>query len=1013
MGHLQKEGYEIEDLPNAKLDPEMYDALLKKFASEKRLKEKAAQVKGYHEELKQNLMAPDMLKMPGAPGSSPALTPEQLKNKLAKKKSGDEAPEKEAEAPTTEQPAAETSEPAEQPETIETPKAKDTDQAKDDSAEKQSPQADSEAETGDGGEEGPGLKVVGKIDLDAPKKAKAGRKDDKAAKVNKSAEEAEKPAKAEKKADKKADKQTAKKAESKAEKAAAKADEAQKPQAKKQSKVSKPTLFDQLTGKDKEDAAKAEQEATEKAEAEKQAEAAKAESDDKADEKTAEQPAAAEGKEKPEDKEEHKLKGLTVKGKIDLGDLESRTRKKGKSVKKDDEEDSSASGRKRRRRRRKATPVSADEGGSDSRGKGKGKPDDKKMRKTLSNMQGGGGRRRQKLRREKRDRRAQEREQAFEEQLAQESVLQVTEFLTANELANLMNINVNEVIAKSFELGYMVSINQRLDKEVIELIADEFDFEVEFQSATETWAVEIEDDAEEDLQGREPIVTVMGHVDHGKTSLLDHIRSENVIAGEAGGITQHIGAYKVELPDDGRKIAFLDTPGHEAFTAMRARGAQVTDVAIIVIAADDAVMPQTKEAINHAQAADVPMVFAINKIDKPGANSNKIYEQLAEMGLLVEDWGGEIQSQEISAKTGQGVDELLEKVLIQSELLELKANPDRAANGTVIEAELDKGRGVVATIMVQNGTLKIGDVILANMYFGRIKAMKNERGEDVETAGPSTPVQILGLNGVPTAGDHFNVMPSDKDARDIASKREQLLREQKIRTSDTRMSLDQLAARNRSQYEVQDLNIVVKGDVDGSVEALADSLIKLTNEEVNVNVIMKGVGGISESDVLLASASDAIIIGFQVRPTVNARKLIAQEKIDLRSYSVIYDAINDVRDAIEGMLQPELKEEVTASLEVRETFKISKVGMIAGCKVVEGKINRNDPIRLIREGVVIYEGSIDQLKRFKDNVTEVQEGFECGLSIENYNDLKVGDVVESYKQIEVQRKLDSLQSQQH
>ena len=1043
--HLQKEGFEVDNSPNAKLDPNMYDALLKKFASEKRLKQKADQVKGYHEELKQNLLTQDMMKMPGGLGATPALTPEQLKNKLANKNAGkdktkedepqieetssSESPSAEPKAETstesvapTEQPSAEdvptkdttaedtttekTSTETTQPEaTTEkaTPEAEDA--AEKDSQPPETKADDSEdagqSDEADGGESDGGLKVVGKIDLDVPK-SKGG----KSAKAKQKAQD--QPKQSTKKAS-----ETAEKREKQSPKAQA---QPQKP-AKAEAQAD-----DQTSDPDKDAKTQAESEAK-KASGSK-SEPAKHEADAKAQDKSAQQPeaqappastdkpeasATTEEDKEAQSSESNKLKGLTVKGKINLDSFN----KKSKSDKSKDTDDDSGggSGRKRRRRRRKAAKVSSDEGGkSGGRGKsGDSKGGERRGRRGPQQKRGG-GRRRQKLRREKRDRKAQEREMALEEQLAQENVLQVTEFLTANELANLMSVNVNNIIAKSFELGYMVSINQRLDREVIELIADEFDFEVEFQSATETWAVDVEDDSEEDLILREPIVTVMGHVDHGKTSLLDHIRSENVIAGEAGGITQHIGAYKVKLPEDGRQIAFLDTPGHEAFTAMRARGAQVTDVAIIVVAADDAVMPQTKEAINHAQAADVPMIFAINKIDKEGANPQRIYEQLSAMGLLVEDWGGEVQSQEISALKGEGVDELLEKVLLQSELLELKANPDRKANGTVIEAELDKGRGVVSTIMVQNGTLRMGDVIIANMYFGRIKAMKDERGQDIEEAGPSTPVQILGLNGVPTAGDKFNVMASDKDAREIASKREQLLREQRIRTSDTRMSLDQIAARGRSQYQVQDLNIVVKGDVDGSVEALADSLIKLTNDEIKVNVIMKGVGGISESDVLLASASDAVIIGFQVRPSPNARKLINEEKVDLRTYSVIYDAINEVKDAIEGMLQPELREEVTASLEVRDIFKISRVGTIAGCKVVDGTINRNDPVRLIREGVVIYEGQIDALKRFKEDVTEVKEGFECGLSIKNYNDIKVGDVVESYKTVEVQRSLESVKT---
>jgi len=552
-------------------------------------------------------------------------------------------------------------------------------------------------------------------------------------------------------------------------------------------------------------------------------------------------------------------------------------------------------------------------------------------------------------------------------------------------------------------LGMFVSINQRLDAETLSIVADEFGFEVEFVKPEdeETSSLE-EEDTPENLKPRAPIVTVMGHVDHGKTSLLDFVRKTNVIAGEAGGITQHIGAYEVTL-ESGNKITFLDTPGHEAFTAMRARGAKVTDIAIIVIAADDAVMPQTKEAINHAQAAGVPIVFAFSKVDKPGANADKIREQLATMNILVEDWGGKYQSQEISGKTGQGVNALLDKVLLEAELLELKANPNKRAVGTVIEAALDKGRGIVTTVLIQAGTLRVGDPILAGCYSGRVKALTNERGQKIEKAGPSTPVQVLGMAGAPTAGDKFNALESEVEAREIANKRLQLQREQGLRTQK-HITLDEIG-RRLAIGNFKELNVIVKGDVDGSIEALSDSLLKLSTEEIQVNIIHKSVGQISESDVLLASASDAIIIGFQVRPSQGARKLAEQEQIDIRLYSIIYDAINEVKAAMEGMLAPEFEEKITANVEIREVFKISKVGTIAGCMVLDGKINRNSSVRIIRDGVVVYTGELASLKRFKEDVKEVATGYECGLNIQNFNDIKVGDIVEAYEQVEVKRKL--------
>jgi translation initiation factor IF-2 len=566
----------------------------------------------------------------------------------------------------------------------------------------------------------------------------------------------------------------------------------------------------------------------------------------------------------------------------------------------------------------------------------------------------------------------------------------------------MMNVTTTDIISACMALGIMVTMNQRLDAETLAIVADEFGYEVEFVTADIEEAIEEEEDAPEDLKPRGPIVTVMGHVDHGKTSLLDYIREENVIAGESGGITQHIGAYGVSL-ENGEKITFLDTPGHEAFTAMRARGAQVTDIAIIVIAADDDIMPQTKEAISHAQAAGVPIVFAINKVDKQTANPDKIKEGLANMNLLVEDWGGKIQSQDISAKTGQGVKELLEKVLLEAELLELKANPDKHASGTVVEAYLDKGRGYVSTILVQSGTLKIGDFVLAGTCSGKVKAMQDERGNDVHEAGPATPVSILGLDGAPQAGDKFNVLEDEREAKQIAAKRSQLLREQSVRTQ-RHITLDEIG-RRIALGDFKELNIILKGDVDGSVEALSDSFQKLSTDEIQVNIIHKGVGAITESDVLLASASDAIIIGFNVRPMGNARDIAEKEEIDIRTYSIIYDAINDLKDAMEGMLSPEIKEEITGTAEIRETFKISKVGTIAGCMVTNGKIFRNSNVRLIRDGVVIFTGELASLKRFKDDVKEVSKGYDCGLQIKNYNDIKQGDIVEAFQEVAVKKTL--------
>ncbi len=758
----------------------------------------------------------------------------------------------------------------------------------------------------------------------------------------------------------------------------------------------------------------------------------KVEEPQKAETKAKEEPKAAKEDPKPETpqpKEKaqvikataEKVRGLNVLGKIELP--KEMAKKKHKPVASSD-----TSKKKRPRKRIGGKPGAGASGGQGNRpggnrdfkrndrgGKGRPKrivkeePTDKEIQEqikaTLARLSGGGAGKKgagAKYRKEKRDAAQDAKEEQMMKEYESSQTLQVAEFISANDLASLMGVSVNDVISTCMGLGMFVSINQRLDAEAITVIADEFHFEVEFASAEDEVTVEVHQDTEEELQDRAPIVTIMGHVDHGKTSLLDYIRKSAVTEGEAGGITQHIGAYDVTT-ESGHKIAFLDTPGHEAFTAMRARGTKITDVVIIVIAADDSVMPQTKEAINHAQVAGVPIIIALNKMDRPNANADKVREELSQMNVLVESWGGKFQEQEISAKTGAGIDDLLEKVLLESELLELKANPNKNATGSVIEAALDKGRGYITTIMVQEGTLKIGDVLLAGSHFGKVKAMFNHTGAKVTSAGPATPVQMLGLGGAPQAGDVFNVMDSDREAREIANKREQILREQSVRTKK-HITLDEIG-RRLAIGSFKELNIILKGDVDGSIEALSDSLQKLTTEEVQVNIIHKAVGQISESDVLLAAASDAIIIGFQVRPSPAAKRIAETEAVEVRLYSIIYDAINDIKDAMEGMLDPDTEEIIVGNVEIREVFKITKVGTVAGCMVIDGYVKRNNPIRLIRDGIVVYEGEMGQLKRFKDDVQEVKKGFECGLSIKNFNDIKVGDVVESYETREVKRKL--------
>ena len=729
--------------------------------------------------------------------------------------------------------------------------------------------------------------------------------------------------------------------------------------------------------------------------------------------------------------EETKLAGPKVLGKIDVKSFEKkksddnhRKREKRKRIAKDRIDPSQAASQGGAGRPRPNTGAGAGRGPQNNnnnnnkdRRSGKGKTRQpqppvktevseeevqKQIKDTLARLTAKGSKfKTSKHRRDKREAVAERMSEEIERQEQEKSVLKVTEFVTVSELATMMDVQVTEVITACMNLGLMVSINQRLDAEALVVVAEEFGYKVEFVSVEIQEAIDTEDvDKEEDLLPRPPIVTVMGHVDHGKTSLLDHIRKSNVIAGEAGGITQHIGAYSVKL-EDGRRITFLDTPGHEAFTAMRARGAKLTDVAIIIVAADDNVMPQTVEAINHAAAAQVPIVFAINKIDKPGANPDRIREELSAMNYLVEDWGGKYQCQEISAKQGINLDKLMEKVLLEAEFLDLKANPNRKAQGVVIESTLDKGRGYVSTVLVQNGTLRVGDILLSGTYTGRVKAMFNERGTRIDEAPPATPVLVLGLNGAPQAGDTFNVMDDDRTARDIANKREQLQRMQGLRTQK-HITLDEIG-RRIAIGNFKELNIIIKGDVDGSIEAMADSLIKLSKDEVQVNVIHKAVGPISESDVLLAAASNAVIVGFQVRPSASARKLAEKEEIEIRLYSIIYDAINDIKDAIEGMLAPLTKEEIVCSVEVMEVFKITKVGTVAGCLVREGKITRHTNVRVIRDGIVVYSGKLGSLKRFKDDVKEVASGLECGLNIENYNDIRTGDIIEGYEMIEIKR----------
>jgi translation initiation factor IF-2 len=939
---LRKKGFDIEPNPNGKIPPEAYDLLIKEYSSDLSVKKESEKLTLKELSRKKETLSIDH------PEGVPVEEEEEVTE------------------PEEQKPAAETEKKAEKEEVAAEEKPEEKVVAEEGKSEEQKDKAPGEEKKE---ERKVGINVVGKIDLDKKKETKK----------EKEKEEVSIDAEA-----KTGDKETQEKKE-----AGEKPAEKKKEEKKEEKEEKKET---------KEEEKEEEKEKEEKQLAAKEKEAVPESAEDKPDEDAFIRTKI------------QKLSGPTVVGKINLPVDE---RKKSQKAKKIDIEEEKANAKKKRKRIRKdKEKVSLKSSGDDRKDKRKRKtpvrPEineedvQKQVKETLARLTSKGKSKGSKYRREKRDAISQKQREEIEKQEQEKKFIKVTEFVSVNELATMMNIPVTDIIETCMNLGLFVSINQRLDAETMSLVAEEFGYEVNFISAELLDAVREEDDTPDELLHRSPIVTVMGHVDHGKTKLLDHIRNTNVIAGEAGGITQHIGAYSVSL-DGGKQITFLDTPGHEAFTAMRARGAQITDIAIIVVAADDGVMPQTVEAINHAAAAGVPIIFAINKIDKPTANPEKIKEELANMNYLVEDWGGKYQSQEISAKGGLNIDELLEKVLLEAEMLDLKANPNKKANGTVIESSLDKGRGYIATILVKSGTLKLGDIVLAGSYYGHVKAMYNERGHKIEEAGPSSPVLILGLDGAPQAGDKFNVMETDREAKEIANKRMQLQREQGMRTQK-HITLDEIG-RRIAIGNFQELNIIVKGDVDGSVEALSDSLIKLSTEEIQVNIQHKAVGQISESDILLAAASNAIIIGFQVRPSLGARKLAEKEEIDIRLYSIIYDAINEIKSAMEGMLSPEVKEEITSTVEVRDVFKITKVGTIAGCYVREGKITRNSKVRIIRDGIVIYTGELGSLKRFKDDVKEVGAGYECGLNIKNFNDIKVGDIVEGYKEVEVKKTL--------
>jgi translation initiation factor IF-2 len=964
---LGKKGYAIDSNPNSKLDPELYDLLEEEYSSDLNVKKESEKLTLKNLRERQETLSLDDVKESAEPEESEELiiTDHTASNLDTAPPVVDKTEEKPAEetVPEKEEPSLKV--PDEKPESAATKKK----------TQKEEEKQEVKKEEPGSGEGGKAPKVVGKIDLDS---------------MNQKTRPAKKgTVKGEDTESKKEEQKEKGKTTGAAEKVKA-SSEVREPEEKEEEKVISESEPDEVKGK-------------------------------KLQEKSEEAVEEVEMELEEEEEEEQnliptrveKLTGPTVVGHIDLPEKRLPKKKPVASSKEDLHLDQK---KKRKRIKKESGPVDFDrQKGGQSKEKGGKKrkraarPEvneedvQKQIKDTLAKLTSKGAKSKtSKYRREKRDAvqaRLQEESDLLEERL---NVLQVTEFVSVNELANMMDVPPTEVIQTCMNLGLFVSINQRLDAETMALVADEFDFKVEFVSVDLVESIRDEEDSPEDLLPRPPIVTVMGHVDHGKTKLLDVVRNANVVAGEAGGITQHIGAYSVEL-EGGRRITFLDTPGHEAFTAMRARGAQITDVAIIVVAADDGVKPQTVEAINHAAAAGVPIVFAINKIDLPAANPEKIKDELAQMNYMVEDWGGKYQSQEISAKGNTNIEELLEKVLLEAELLDLKANPDKSARGTIIESTLDRGRGNIATVLVESGTLRIGDVVLAGQHFGHVKAMFNERGKKITEAGPSTPALVLGLNGAPQAGESFNVMETDKEAKEIANKREQLQREQELRTTK-HITLDEIG-RRIAIGNFQELNVIVKGDVDGSIEALSDSLIKLGTEEIQVNIKHKAVGQISESDILLAAASNAIVIGFQVRPSLSARKLAEKEQIDIRLYSIIYDAIEEVRSAMEGMLTPEIKEDIIGTLEILDIFKITKVGTIAGCIVREGKIRRNSKVRLIRDGIVIYSGELGSLKRFKDDAKEVVSGLECGLNIENFNDMKVGDMVEAYEETEMKKSL--------
>lgn len=1001
---LHKKGFDVDPNPNSKVPAEAYELLVKEYSGDLNVKKESEKLALKELVRKQETVSLEKEEM---------AEEEDVKQAEPVKKEHSEPAQKEKVTPAAEKPAGKTVEAKESTEKVkEVPSV-----SKPDKEEKESSDTASKPE----------LKIVGKIDLTEIRKPS--RKET----VTRDEEEPVKDISASEKEKKKSEPEQP---------------EIEKPEASiDPEKVSETTKSEQKIEEhkvaDKDVSKSAESREPEEIESKSTPES---EPDVKKEEAVREKDAAAEQKDKavkaegetgtgtekkPEEAEKEeessfiktkftKLNGPVVLGKIELPSEEKRKKQQPPKKGKDQKPQGQGTSDKKRQERRprikqdkekvavKPTGGAARPGDRGGKKRGPARPEvneedvQKQVKETLARLTSKGKSKGSKYRREKRDAASVKQREEHEKQEHEKSVLKVTEFVSVNELATMMDIPVTQVISACMNLGLFVSINQRLDAETMALVAEEFDHEVEFVSAELQEAVREDEDDPEQLKHRPPIVTVMGHVDHGKTKLLDYIRKANVIAGEAGGITQHIGAYGVKL-EDGRQITFLDTPGHEAFTAMRARGAQTTDIAIIVVAADDGVMPQTVEAINHASAAGVPIIFAINKIDKPSSNPERIKEELANMNYLVEDWGGKFQSQEISALNGLNIDQLLEKVLLEAEMLDLKANPDKRALGTVIESSLDKGRGYIATILVKSGTLRIGDVVIAGTHFGHVKAMYNERGHKIDVAGPSTPVLILGLNGAPQAGDGFNVMETDKEAKEIATKRTQLQREQGLRTQK-HITLDEIG-RRIAIGNFQELNIIVKGDVDGSVEALSDALIKLSTEEIQVTIRHKAVGQISESDVLLAAASNAIIVGFQVRPSLAARKLAEKEEIDVRLYSIIYDAINEIKSAMEGMLSPEVKEEITGTAEIRDVFKITKVGTVAGCYVREGKINRNSKIRVIRDGIVIFTGELGSLKRFKDDVREVSSGYECGLNVHNFNDIKEGDMIESYIHTEVKKTL--------